>query len=332
MTARITLPTAPCPEAVPIRRIARLVSDRRARTRLEGYARTLDRAPAHRRGVLLTAIAVVECALAHVGSKYVRAVDLPPHTPYPKVDELIAARLILGERPVDLAPGLTRREAHEWLRDGAPSVCQWYVQRHALRLPNGLRLLGSDVVDLRVAMWLVARWHCAEQRAALERPRREVVAGQAIEGRYLDRVDELRPSDLVDSVDGTFRRAAERLTRQLERALESRGEPLRAAPRWWRPVRCARLLLSGSDLVREGRALRHCVGTYAEAVRSGHSVIVGLCVLGQRSTVELDPRTLEVRQHRGLGNGAPPELCVLALAVCRRRWLEAAGLIEGGES
>jgi len=311
VTGRHTLPAPECAEAASIRRIASICRDRRARGRLLGYARTLDRVPHARRSVILAAIGVHEPALSHIPTE---PVDLPKAAGYPRVVPVVAARLILGERPVDLAPGLTKREARAWLCNGAPPVAEWYLEQHEV---------PGAVYDLAVARWLVARWRKPEQREALERPRAEVIAGQRIEGCYLDRVDELRRGDLTTSVEATFRRAARRLTRQMERALESRGEPLRAPPRWWRPVRCARLLLSGQDLVREGRALDHCVGVYADSVRSGRSVLIGICVLGQRSTAELDPETLHVRQHRGYGNGEPPALCQRALEVCLRRWRAA---------
>jgi len=63
----------------------------------------------------------------------------------------------------------------------------------------------------------------------------------------------------------------------------------------------------------------HCVAMYAGSVQQCSSTIVGLCVLGQRSTVELAP-DLSVRQHRGRGNAAPPAINVRALDVLLRRW------------
>ncbi len=107
-----------------------------------------------------------------------------------------------------------------------------------------------------------------------------------------------------------------------------RGKPLASPPRWWRPARCARLLLTGSQLVAEGRQVRHCVSTYAGYVRQGESVIVSLLIrdgdgLVHRSTVELDRRTALVRQHKGPENETPSPLCQRALEVLSRRWQEA---------
>jgi hypothetical protein len=313
VTARRSLTPPECPEAAPLRSVAALVPDGRVRLRLEGYAYTLDRAPEHRRGVLLTAVAEVEDALAHLSPHPGPSVTLPAHAGYPSVSVDIAARLILGERPVDLAPGLTRAEAHAWLCDGAPDVGSWVLGRAGVPC-------DQSTVYLRVALWLRDRWRCAEQRAALERPRRQMIAGQLIEGSYLEHLDTLRPTDLRPSVEDTYRRAAERAGKALERALASKGEPLAPAPKWWQPVRCARLLLTGPDLVREGRAMKHCVATYAGHVRERETVIVGLCVLGHRSTVELGRASANVRQHKGPGNSEPHELCKRALVVCARRW------------
>lgn len=152
----------------------------------------------------------------------------------------------------------------------------------------------------------------------------------ATESATARRTRPLRASDLPRgrgyeraSVDAVFERAGERLRRALEKSMRSRGEPLRAAPRWWRPARCAGLLLSAAELAAEGRVLEHCVASYVPYVRRGESVIVGLCVLGHRSTVELDPRTVDVRQHKGPGNEAPHALCVRALEVMVRRWRAA---------
>lgn len=300
------------PAIVLLERVRALATEP-ARSRIARYVAILGATPEARRPIVAGAIREVEPALGHV---LLRVAHLAKATPWPRIPSSLAARLILGERPVDLAPGLTAREAHAWLMDGAPDLAMWVL----VRIPDHP---PGSTYHPKVALWLRDRWRSPDQRAALTAHRSEILAGQAIEGTYLDRLDELRPGDLRPSVEATYRRAAERLRKAMERALLSRGEPLRAPPKWWRPARCARLILTGPDLVTEGRALHHCVGVYAEAVRSGRSVIVGLCVLGQRSTVEIDPTTLAIRQHRGIGNGPPPALCERALVTLHRRWKAA---------
>jgi len=297
--------------AAALQRMAAIVPAR-VRPRLDAYAALLQRVAEPRRPVVAAAIACVTPVLRSVlWSAY--TAPLAHATPYPMIGEELAARLILGESPVDLADGaLTRREAHAWLAAGAPPLGSWILREAAIPV--------DAVLDVRIALWLRDRWVHAEQRAALTHSRRQIVAGQILEGSYLEHVDALRAEDLGTSVDDTYRRAAMRAAADMERALASHGEPLAPEPSWWRPVRCARLLRTGPDLVAEGRDMDHCVAGYAGAVRDRASVIVGLCVLGQRSTVELAPDIISVRQHQGRSNSAPPALNVRALDVLLRRW------------
>jgi hypothetical protein len=288
------------------------------RQEMESHVDSIRRAPVERQELLVAAVSEAYPALSHLATVAER-LTLPESVGYPSVSPGIAARLLLGERPVDLVPGMTRREAHEWLLSGAPSAGEWYIERHC---PDAT---GSSVdPELPVACWLAARWRRPEQRTALLRQRREVVAGEVIEGRYIDRLDELRKNDLRPSVDETFKRAGTRMQRRMERSLQSKGEPLAPEPRWWRPGRHVRLLNTGPDLVSEGRAMRHCVASYADAVKSRCSVIVGMLVMGERSTVELDRRTVEVRQHRGVANGTPSQRSVRVLNAYLRLWKKAA--------
>jgi hypothetical protein len=113
--------------------------------------------------------------------------------------------------------------------------------------------------------------------------------------------------------------------KRAERDLARKGEPLAPEPRWWRPVRCARLLMSPGALVVEGREMDHCVASYVPAVKNKHVVIVALNVIGYRSTAEIDRQKVEVLQHKGKGNAAPPELCVRALKVLQIRWEAVRG-------
>lgn len=291
----------------------------RAVERLHKWADMLDRAPTGRQPAIANAVMIVEPALAPALATWAGPLALALPAQYANMPHRIPtlARLVLGETPTALAPGLTAHEAHEWLIAGAPSLTGWLATR-----------LGCPIIarSIAVTRWLGAAWADPPRRAALERQREARIAGQVVRGRYLDRVDELIPSDLprgpASSVEETFARAGKRLAKALERSLQSKGEPLCAEPKWWRltRARCARLIRTGPDLVAEGRAMRHCVATYATAVKTGKSVIIGLCVRGERSTVEVDPATCKVRQHKGRDNAEPPELCVRALRVLERRW------------
>lgn len=317
-----------------LRRVAALVAERAPDTaaRLERYAGQVERAPAARQPAILAALAVREPALAHLLPAPQAALE-GPATAYPGAPLEVRARLALGDTPAQISGGLTAAEAHRWLSEHPEwQPGSWLAQGVACDSgAAATHTLGVRLClrDLRVARWLVACWRDPPRRAALERERVERGPhGEEIAGRYLDRVDELRRTDVRsprDSVEAVFGRAKVRLLREMECSLRSRGEPLHAAPRWWRPVRCARLLLSAADLAAEGRALQHCVAQYVGYVRRGGSVIVGLCVLGHRSTAEIDPRTLELRQHKGPRNVEPHPLCQRALTVCLARWRAARG-------
>ena len=50
--------------------------------------------------------------------------------------------------------------------------------------------------------------------------------------------------------------------------------------------------------------MRHCVGGYVGAVERGQCHIVAIATRQGRSTVELTP-TLDIAQHRGVGNSQP---------------------------
>ena len=82
-----------------------------------------------------------------------------------------------------------------------------------------------------------------------------------------------------------------------------------------------RPLLTASDLLVEGDALGHCVGSYAWALEAGTCILLGLCSPAGRSTVEARPERggeglrLRVVQHRGLRNGPPPPGHADALAA-----------------
>lgn len=289
---------------------------------LRRLAAAIEAAPPHRQSAVAAAAAVASPVLRHLAPPDARqrVLEAVPEA-YRQAPTELLARLVLGEPPVALSDGLlSRQQAHEWLQEAhRASAAQWLLAR--VGVPQDC----VRDVPTPVARWVAARMAVPEQRAALERTRAETVAGVRVEGRYLDRLDELRESDLRPSVEATFRSVAERLRADTEcRVAQMRGDPLAPPPRWWRPARCARLLLTGPELAEEGRALRHCVATYAPLVHARRAVVVALRVAEHRSTVELDPQTAAVRQHRGVANTAPPELCRRALEVLARRWQAAA--------
>jgi len=286
--------------------------------RLRRLLSAVDRAPVPVRPRLLASIAVVEPALSSLVAQH----PGPLCPAYPRVDAAVAARLALGERPAEVLRGLTPREAHEALSTGCSSAVAWILRDCA----------GTEGVrSVPVARWLVACLADPARAEALDRTREEHTPAGVVEGRYTDRVDEITPADLAKGdrtgVASAFRAASARIYAKWCASHERDETPLAAVPSWWRPVRCARLCLSRASLIREGRELRHCVGTYAPHVSRGKTVIVSIAIrdgagLVHRSTVDIDRRTAAVVSHRGASNCEPPALNNRAIAVLARRWKE----------
>jgi hypothetical protein len=70
-----------------------------------------------------------------------------------------------------------------------------------------------------------------------------------------------------------------------------------------------REILRGDELLAEGRALRHCVATYAHRVQKQQSAIFSLRHCGvRRVTIEVAPGSRRVVQVRGLQNRRPDEV------------------------
>lgn len=344
-----------------LRDAAALVRDPETAEKLLRWANTIDACSPQRQQAVLAALASQEIALGVLmPDLFERSRILSAATPYrlPEHRFAISARLVLGETPAQIT-GLTKAEAHAYMSDrrygvGIYTPAQWLV--HMYRVQEDLtqeayihdrQFFTREIRTVKIARWIISVMDDPARLAALMRTRSERGAhGEIIEGSFGSRLDELRDVDLRDSVEETFERAARRMWKASERAMAKKQEPLAAVPRWWKPARCAKLLLSGADLIAEGRDMHHCAATYAGYVAHGDSMIVSLRVpfcdrrllprdrplLFHRSTVELDRRTLAVRQHKGPGNAEPHAVCKAALAVLLRRWGRTDGCwVEWGK-
>jgi hypothetical protein len=307
----------------PLRQVAQILSQRgiKVPSSLRRGIATAERAPEGQHPRLAAAVAELHAPLRPLVSW-----EGPLCPAYPRAIPAHAARLALGEPPVRILRGLTPREAHEALSAGFADPIAWILRGDVA--VHGVR-------SVAVARWIAACWADPKRRAALETERTERVAGVDVRGRLVDRVDEITPADLergpATGVQPAFAAAAARLYSEWEESAKDDERPLNTAPRWWKSVRCAHVLLTRKALCAEGKAMAHCVGTYAPYVQSGRSVIVSIVIRVRedlyRSTVELDrsgPPT--VRQHKGIANAAAPPVCVRALDVLLRRWsLPASG-------
>lgn len=293
----------------------------------------IEAAPASKTAVLLTAVAVLQPEVRatfrdSVLPAHVLSTDILPEKwrGLPVED---AAALVLGARPVDLAPGLTAAEADAYLR--------WCAENRLRRSTDPadwvLASLGTDEdlprPSLPVALWLRDRWRDPAQRAALTRERQGQIAGEVVHGTYLSRIDELLPDDLEKSVEATFRKAAERLRVRMERALKKTDKRLTCAPDWFVPVEGVTLLDTGPALVEEGRQMKHCVATYATAVQSKKSLIFGINAGGCRSTAEVS-YDLTVRQHKAQGNKEPAQPCKDRLTEALAIWAAKRAELDAG--
>ena len=295
-----------------------------APARWAAWERALRDAPSAVRPRLVTAI----CTIAGRAVCHDALSELVRASAYPCVPEASIARLALGERPVDLAPGLTAHEAHEWLLGGGHGSPVAYLA--ARIVPEEHRDAAQALRAIPVVRWYAAVVRDPARREALYRTREiQGPHGETVRVRYVDRVDEIDPGDLAagprTSVERAFERAAERVTVEKLAELARQHETLAPPPPWWRPLpawtegaRFAALLRTPAELVAEGNALGHCVGGYVEYVRRRESAIVALAFGGERSTAELSWEEGTVKQHKGRNNSVPSERHERALRVLLR--------------
>jgi len=289
----------------------------------------LEAAPESRKVLIAAAMYIVWPALNNRPNYPVKEVlAFSQLMPFPHATPEINARVILGESPAQIFKGLTAKEAHQAIADGAVNASDW-LMRHVGD--------ASDFCDLPVAVarWLLACIKDKSRLAALEKSQvHRGPQGEEIAGRLLDRVDEIKTVDLVEGektgVRVAFERAAARAYKRWEKEAATQHEPLAPLPKWLTPVRCARPLMSAAELATEGRAMKHCVGTYSVYVKRQTSVIVSIAVktpMGlHRSTAEIDRQTRAIKQHKGPGNETPHPLCQKALKVCAKHWEGNEGL------
>jgi hypothetical protein len=202
---------------------------------------------------------------------------------YPNVPPEIKAKLILNH-PV--GEGLTKKERHQWLMDGAKEeVHKWL-----------LRDTGLEARSIVVARWLLKVLANEEMKAALYLGRR----GMRLSDHTIDLVDD-------DCQGGVLEAIARRADRM---AIDEFGEEqLCKWPKWLSPLRGrVNLLDTASKLAREGREMRHCVGGYSSAVKEGRSFIISIRAWHHRATVEFSPQGKLV-QMKAKGNVEASEVC-----------------------
>lgn len=136
---------------------------------------------------------------------------------------------------------------------------------------------------------------------------------------YMNRLDELRDSDIERISDGlarVFARVDARLKKDVEINDPTLDDPLCETPPFahWLPDGW-RVLTTRRQLIEEGQRLRHCVAGFHHGLKEGASYILSIRSPEGMSTVELrrapttegTKESLTVIQHRSIRNGPPPK-------------------------
>lgn len=209
---------------------------------------------------------------------------------------MVGVQLALGAHPTELAPGLTHREACAWASQSehaSPLAWAWHhIARPAVPgLPAECTARSIEVV----------RWV-----AGLRGDRLAAFFAERDVGAYVARVDELLPADLRRSVPDTWAAAVARDARDRWSG-DPQLVPLDEVARYDLPPG-VRLLATIADLIAEGRAMRHCVGSHGhpEAVADGRERLFSIVTTdgGYRSTLAVGPDG-SVLEHRGPRNEPP---------------------------
>jgi hypothetical protein len=260
---------------------------------------------------------------------------------YPQVAREVQARLVLGHKPEKILPGLTPAEARKALTVGydntstQKTAAAWILRdfnRDRDASVTRITEVANSVTSVPVARWLASVMSDKKRREALLTEHEERgVGGAVIRGRFIDRVDEIRPEDLPNgpktSVRDAFQSAVARAYATWEKGSETDENRVISPPKWWKPVKYAKLVNTPGKLVREGREMSHCVGGpyYLDSVRRGQSVIVSFNIKGERATAQLSRDGTRILQYRGPHNREPAVILQRALNVLRRKHWRTIG-------
>lgn len=219
-------------------------------------------------------------------------------------DRLMDARaaIVLGDlHRVAHETGLTLAETTAWADSTEPSPAAWLLRQAGL---------DGRTEYVQVARWAVRMAGSARRRAALTRSR---TIGD-IDGTALERLDELRPCDLCESVVGTLEAASRRQVRELWDGPDELDTPRPVDKRL--PPGCRRLTRF-LELHQEGAEMRHCIGTdtsYAEGVQARRHDVVAIDLDGDRATA-LVARGRVLACH-ARSNAAPSARAAAAAEQC----------------
>jgi len=190
----------------------------------------------------------------------------------------VGANLILGKKPADIFPQLTKREASEFCGQcDHQEVIPWYWAR---LVASNKKVEGIQSVTppntIRVMRWVQDVLSDEERKESFLRrhdPRRfpQFIAGQREGIRIVDRLDEIEPVDLCRSPRKTLESA-------ILRAIENEwgGDNQLAEDEPWHKhlPETVKVLLTYSDLRQEGIEMDHCAASYASRINEGASIMM----------------------------------------------------------
>ena len=242
---------------------------------------------------------------------------------YPYVLRSLACQIRKGVSPKSLCYGyLSHREAHEWFSKGGPTTLiqetnegetVYKIDKEDIYnyLINDPEVQGP-IRSITVARWLNrikenGLWGKLTKR---QRTQRGTI-------RYIEILDEIEdgclPNGVSTGIDRAFEIAFERIDE--DNSLDHRTickDP------FTRKSNYISVMDTPSKLYYEGKSLNHCVNAYRQNVESGECLILSINTPRGRSTVELDPETHAIKQHKGVENKSPPEKHVQLLDLFLR--------------
>jgi len=212
----------------------------------------------------------------------------------------VVARWILGERPEQIAPGLTKREAAQWITQSVDCNPIAWLWRTCSAVPDNCAAPHT----MAVCRWAIAALRDPKRRSAIR--------------AHIHELDEVLDEDLIAgglSIPRVFARAARRASGW------DGVEELMPLQSWEsRLPGGVTLLRTASQIASEGAAMCHCVAkssTYFNRIQQGTSWIFSIDSDG-RSTVEIACVNRAVLQHRGIRNSDPPAQHNAIAAALRR--------------
>jgi hypothetical protein len=219
----------------------------------------------------------------------------------------IGAKLILGQTPKQIFPFLTTKEANDFCFQGqAPDPKDWLWARLRKKWPE---IPETRTPSLAVIRWLEGIYVDPDRKAACERMRHGYLMGQNVDGSVLSRLDEIADVDIVPSPLETLERAAQRQAQAAWKGEDTLAEEYtweKHLPEGVKPIR------SFKELWEHGRAMRHCVASYASRIHEGENQILMITTEDGISTACIEKD--KCVEHRCYANGDPTKSCKDLLA------------------